>query len=562
MTERRCALLVALLLLVLASGPASAAEPKPGDVTSVRRGVVYVHLGTLDGVKLGDVLQVKGRDVKLEVTAVGESQLSAKVVGQGTISGRDSVVPPVREEAAEGAQRRPLKELPPAPHLTDGDVQTTVELIEATPIAPVKFKGREGEGGPREEELTVSGDVTVLYLGILDTSPQQRSDMSLHQVRVRSRLDVDHIAGVPFSYAHDLGFRGDFGPNLDVRPGSRSRPYYEIRRLTLAYGTYGDGFYVRGGRMPLLLPGEGGLLDGAELSVGVGEGVTLGMFGGLSPDLLDTGVSADVGRFGVTADWAMDTGPVWVRAGLSVTGSTFQGSLDRKSLAVSTSATMGRLWSLYGDVTIDLFAGFNPMDRPVVDLSSAFAGFRIQPLEWLTVDTHYDFYRDVVTRELEALLPDMTLVSPATEPRQTAWLQVSFDPLPMLTVSQAAGVGFDNDASDALILRSRLVLRNLPVIRTGVHLGYVFDQTEGTRVQMGTVTFVQPIVDEVQLTAGYGFTTTLLRYFDERYDEHRVEGGVDLWFGHGFYGSALTDVALDDTAGTVVTVMGYGGWRF
>jgi hypothetical protein len=231
-------------------------------------------------------------------------------------------------------------------------------------------------------------------------------------------------------------------------------------------------------------------------------------------------------------------------------------------LTLSTSGSLGPLVSWFGDVVLDGYPDHNPEGRPVVDPSSAFVGVHTQPVPWMFVDAHYTFFRDVATRELLAQLPDLAGLPPLTDPRQTAFLLVGFEPLPLLTVSQSAGMGFGNEWSEGLSLRTKLDLWRLPVVETGVHASYVFNQTPVARVQSGTLLLSQPVTEPVRIHAGYTFTTSQLRRLDERYDQHAVDAGVDVWLVEGITVDATATLLLDDALGTTVLLAGYGSWRF
>lgn len=554
--ELRLWIALIALALVLALAASARAEERRGLVTGARRGVVYVSWGSMDGVVSGTRLQVAGMSTILEATEVGERQCSAKVV-QGVAPSRGAQVvapPPPKADVV----RKPPKTLPEPRHLPKGAGEETVATLRALPREKVTFKAPDG--GPVERETTVHGDLQVSYVGIFDTAPDARQDMDLHAVRVRNRLDVEGIAGEPVAWQHDIGFRGDFGPSLSERPGSRSRPWVEVRRAAISWTP--SLLSLSGGRLALPLAVQGGLLDGASVSAEVAEGAHLGAYGGLSPDLLDLVPAADIGRFGVDFDWLGDLGDVQVGLTGALGGSTWQGSLDRTALSLSTSVYWQQWLTVFADATLDAYTDFNPAGRPVVDLSDAFVVARTQPVPWLSIDAHYAFHREVLTRELADLLPDLADIPPVTEPMQSAFLQTTFIPLPWLSVSQSAGLGFGNEWSEGLWLRTRLDMTRLPVIDTGIHLGYSYQESPVTRVQVGSLRLSQPVSDEVRLLAGYSFVTSQLRRLDERYDQHQAEGGVEVWLPWGLVVDAMGNVILDDTLGPVVTAAVHGGWRF
>lgn len=550
MTERRRTAWGVVAALLLTAGVASAAE-----VTSVRRGVVYVSLGAVDGVTPGSRLTVGG--TVLEATEVGEKQCAAKVIeGAALAVGTPVAAPPPPPEPPKATARKPPKVLPTPERVPEGAGDELVKDLAALPHPKVVHA--RGEAAPREG--SIHGDVQVSWVGVFDTAPDARQDLDLHAVRVRNRLTATDMGGVPLTWSHDVGFRGDFGPDLSSRRGSASRPWVELRRAALTWSPTGAS--LSGGRLALLLPVQGGLLDGASVAAEIGERAHIGAYGGLSADLMDLSQQGEVGRFGVNFDWLGDFDEVQVQLDGALGGSTWLGELDRTALSLSTGVYMGPLLTVVADATLDAYTSNNPAERPVVDLSDAFVAVQSQPLPWLSVDAHYAFTRQVLTREIMALWPDLADVPPATEPAHTAWLQTTFRPLPWLSVGQSAGVGFGSDWAEGLWLRSRLDFLRLPAIGTDIHLGYSFQESLVTRTQVGSVRFDQPVTDEVRVTLGYAFITSQLRHLDERYDQHEVEAGASMWLPWGLVADATTTVLLDDTLGTVVVAAVHGGWRF
>lgn len=521
-----------------------------GEITGVRRGVVYVSLGSADGVSEGTRLAAAG--AVLEATEVGERQCATKVVEGATPPVGAVVDAPQQAQPETG--RKPPRVLPAPERLAERAGDDLVRDLGALPRPKVVHA--VGERPARE--TTIHGDVQVSWVGLFDTDPQQRQDLGLHAVRVRSRLTVGDMGGLPLSWAHDVGFRGDFGPNLGGRGGADSRPWVEARRAALTWAP--AGATVSGGRLLMPLPVQGGILDGASVEADLGS-VRLGAYGGLSPDLMDLAPAADVGRFGVSADWLGDLDAVDVQVSAAVGGSTWQGELDRTALSLSTGVFAGPLLTVLGDVTLDAWTQHNPADRPPVDLTEAFVVVQSRPLDWLTLDAHYAFSREALTRELAARWPEL-LETPAMEPSHVAWLQATVRPLPWLSVGQAGGAGFGAEWAEGWWLRSRLDLLRLPVTGTDLHVGYSWQQTVATRVQVASLRIGQPLTDEVQLTAGYAFVTSQLRRLDERYDQHEVEAGVSAWLPFGLTADVSGTVLLDEALGPVIVAAVHGGWRF
>jgi|GEM_PF-2425489 len=548
-------LVVALTLV----GGVAVAAPPTGEVREVRQGEVYVNLGRSNGVRVGDTLTGAG-GLKLEVTRVGERQLVAKAVG-GRVKAGAAVTAP-REMGAAMA-KRPVATLP-----GPDERPATLPWADA-PARRAKLIPTPGGGQGAPEPTGVRGEFWVSYAGILD---QGDNDLDLHQAEVRSKLfipDVAELLGGRLDYRHDIAGRLELGPNLDRRQGADSRPYYRIRTLELRFRSAGwdetadqspfGAVEASVGRIHLVETPSVGLLDGVRAELALGQGFSAGVHGGLAPRLNDTGLSTDTSVVGGHATWAR-RGEAWqARTTLTTAASFFRGSLNRVDIGVNGGLQYGRLLDLYATAVGTLVDDtLLPDGQPASTLSRGFVGARVRPLWWLTVDAHYAHNRIVADREMvERFGADRWI----TDPRESAWLQVRFDPSPMLSVSVSGNYGFGYSAAEQEGGAARVVLRDLALDESRLALGYRFNQTRAVRTQVADVDLGVPLGDVVEVGLGYGFTTFQSRLLDERQDEHRVGAGVDLIAGGPWRVHVRGEVAFGHLPSQVL-LTALLGWRF
>lgn len=505
---------------------ASAARPAPpsGGVRSVRRELVYVDLGRVHGVMAGDVLAVAGSAVRLEVVFLGEKQLAARRLGAGEVPVGARVTSP--REPAAAQTRRPVVHLTP-PRTEgvalpwSGDPMHRAELVASTQIA-----ARRPQTGAR-------GDLRVGYVGLLDGSDNHRD---LHQVEVRSTLALDLGGG--FDYRHDVAARLELGPALDERSGSDSRPVYRIRELELRWRSAGWGgtpedreagaIEAALGRMHLWQSPSTGLLDGARADLGLGAGVTTGVYGGLAPALFDTAPSTDLAVVGGHASWVRGgVDDAWTaRASITSATSFWHGAMNRLDLAASGGLAKDRDLDVYAQVVATLVdATLLPDAQSAFSLSRAFFGTRVRPLEWLTVDAHYAHEQPVADRETLSLLGVDRLV---IEPRESTWLQVRLDAISDVSLALGGTFGFGSASAEYIGADARLDLRHVLVRDLRVTFAYQLGFGPATDTHHPSLDLALPIGRTVELGLGYGFTTFRSRLLDERQDEHRIDAGLDL----------------------------------
>ncbi len=516
-------LLPALGALALWAAPPAQAEPPSGGVRSVRRDLVYVDLGRVHGVVAGDVLAVVGSPVRLEVVFLGEKQLAAKRIGTGDVPVGAVVASP--REPALAQTRRPVVQLtPPRTEATtlpwSGDPMHRATLVASPPLSVTRRSG-------------VRGDLRVGYVGLLDDSP---SDLDLHQVEVRNTLALDLGGGL--DYRHDVAARLELGPALDERSGSDSRPVYRIRELELRWRSAGWGdsvdereagaFEGALGRMHLWQSPSTGLLDGVRADLGLGGGITAGLYGGLVPALFDVAPSTELAVVGGHATWVGGRpGDEWTaRASITTATSFWHGAMNRLDLGANGGLAMDRDLDIYAQVIATLVdSSLLPDAQSTFSLSRAYVGTRVRPTEWLTVDAHFAHEQPVADRETLSLLGVDRLV---IEPRESTWLQVRFDVIRDVSLALGGTLGFGNASATYQGADARLDLRHVLVRDLRVTLAYRLGLGPATDIHHPSLDLALPIGRTVELGLGYGFTTFRSRLLDERQDEHRVDAGLDL----------------------------------
>jgi hypothetical protein len=165
----------------------------------------------------------------------------------------------------------------------------------------------------------------------------------------------------------DASLQGWAAADLATRVGGPTRPTVFVREL-LASFTVGR-WYAGLGRMKYAASTLG-TLDGARVQRELGDGFSLGAFGGLLPNPLSGAPSLDAQRFGVEARYARPDAGIRPEAALVVHGSTFGGSLDERRVS--------GLFGLYpgpsrfgGYFEVSDFGANNPWKAPPIALTAA-----------------------------------------------------------------------------------------------------------------------------------------------------------------------------------------------
>lgn len=506
-------------------GAASAAHavPPSGKVRAVRGASVYVDLGRRDGVMAGDELTTPGG--RLRVVYLGERQLMAELAS-GPTPRTGTPVQATRERPVASATR-PVVTLPkprvagPVPWL--GEPWRRLALVPA----PVS--------APREASRRARGELRWVWASFFDTGP---GDLDLHRGELRSTLELPELTalgGGRLSYRHDLAARLELGPGLASRSGAESRPDYRLRELSLRWSSAGWGtgkapealsLSTALGRLALWDATSTGVIDGVRADLALGGGLVAGLHGGLVPDLLDVSPSADSATVGAHLTWA--SAPADWRARLALTSAAvlWQGALSRVDLGATGSVSLGRDLSFYTSlIATSVEPELVASGQPAFSLTRGYAGFRLRPLWWFSVDGSFAHDRLVADRELVARLGTDALV---VAPRESAWLQLRFDPSTSLGVALSASLGFGDTAAEQQGAALRVTLRDLGLAGLRATAGYRVSQTPVVQAQTADLDLSFELGDAVLLDLGYAFSTFRARRLDERQDEHRVSLGADL----------------------------------
>ena len=187
---------------------------------------------------------------------------------------------------------------------------------------------------------------------------------------VRAEIDA-RIHAQPFDAPAaldlDAALQHFFDPTLTKREGSPARPTLYVRELLASYGS--GGYYGGIGRMRYAASTLG-TLDGARASAPLGEGFSIGAFGGLLPDPLSGAPSVGANRFGVEATYSRPDAELRPDAALVLQGSTFGGKLDERRLSGVASVYPGPS-RLGAHFQVSSFDSSNPWKAKAFELTAA-----------------------------------------------------------------------------------------------------------------------------------------------------------------------------------------------
>jgi hypothetical protein len=308
---------------------------KPGAGAHIRRGAKVL-------INRKEYVVVQTTDLH-SVIEIGEDPPREQDKGQASL---------VAEEADK------VVELPPPEPLS----RWVGAWTEAAPPASAQRPRFVSLGGGAERDRRFDLRLSALFGASI---PIGERGTSVTRSELNARMHAE-----PFDAAAldvDVSLQRWFAADLAARAGAQARPAIFVRELWARYAR--GGSYAGIGRMRYAASTLGPL-DGARASTSLGEGFSLGAFGGLLPDPLSGAPSLEAQRFGVETTYARADLGLRPEAALVLHGSTFQGKLDEGRISGRFAVYPGRARA-GGHFEVSHFDAQNPWKAGPVELTAA-----------------------------------------------------------------------------------------------------------------------------------------------------------------------------------------------
>jgi hypothetical protein len=335
--------------------PAPAVAAKPAGVEVVVResagSLAYLEPGERGGVVRGAKVTLAGKEYTVvqstssfAVIDVGDDVVQERAKGQATL---------VTEEV-----QKP-KELPPPRPLSTWERAWT----DAPPPASAETPKYVPLGGGAERDRKWDVRLSTAAGAIL---PLGARGAGIGHAELDARIHAEPFTQ-PFAFDLDLSLQRWAAANLSARDGAGARPTLSLRELLFSYAP--GGFYAGVGRMRYAASTLGAL-DGARVRAPLGEGFSVGAFGGFLPDPLGGAPATDAQRFGAELAFSRPESELRPEAALVLHGSTFGGSLDERRISGVVGLYPGAA-RLGGHFEVSSFPSDNPWRASPIALSAA-----------------------------------------------------------------------------------------------------------------------------------------------------------------------------------------------
>ncbi len=379
--------LLLLLVVVLWIGR-GIAEELPAKVKYVSKSAIYIDVGRLNGVEIGDsgsVFRVSNRIAHLEVIFVADNSSSCKTIDQqAEISVGDSVAmtvstPIVKQEITKLTE-------PDRKIESDPQIKTDSELVDRTrKEEPNRFSGRFGAQYFAQDNL-------------------DDLDYDFSQPSFLVRAEVENIMGSH----HNLSVRMRGRKNIRSRELSdvtTTRWNSRVYELSLVYDNPQTNYTYGAGR--IIPSGAGGLgyMDGLTFSYRFNEMNTVGLFGGTEPDGETSRMSNDELKLGTYISYEKGSYRTQrIQSLLSLSGIYYKGQIDREFLYTRNSYSIGSTWSFYQSGELNLNRGWRKdSSATTFQISSFQFSARWKPIRSTSITFGYNNRRSVRTYDNKSI---------------------------------------------------------------------------------------------------------------------------------------------------------------
>ncbi len=384
----------------LSPPPAATAAPAPAPcapvVAEIRRDAVHVAAAPACGLVPGTTLR-SGDGTLLEVTDAGSTWARLIVrEGPAPVAGQRLEVvsaPPPTPNPTMAAPRGATA----GPGVVSRQAPPNLFVDAAQRRTPRPIGAGAAASGPRPAPggLTVHGRLGAGVTGVVDLSDRAAS---WWRPFLQSTVDLERPGTVAWTYRHRLRGQWRFDGRSSSQPWDGDEPRLGLHELRAGAAFLERRLTIGLGRLAPDGVAGAATVDGALLEGRVGNGVHLGVFGGLLPHPTSLLPGLDGTGFGAWMRGVGTAGAARLSGSLLLSGTTWKGVLDETRADARMAVSAGRRLDAWALVRLNLWPTGAPGDRPVVDLSRLMVGVRGRPVQHLDLGARFAWNRWTASR--------------------------------------------------------------------------------------------------------------------------------------------------------------------
>jgi len=364
-----------------------------GEVKYISQQSYYINLGTKEGLKAGDILNVRRNDRligRLIVENVARHSSSCKLLNQTSIIKKGDRT----EFFVPNAVNKPNKESASDPKSPK---------VEKKSRFTQKYNGSLRKN-KKLQINRIRGRFSIQSLWLDDKSSSNRD---YQQLGLRSKLTVGKFLGLPFELRFRWRSRAHHRERVLGNNISNNEFTHSLYELGLVYQNGKSPFEFGFGRILSREIRGLGYIDGGLFSFKMNGYLRVGVVGGTQPGLRNSAFQADEQKFGLFLNFEKgDYQTRRISSSIAFSGSYHGGKTSREFVYLQNNYWMGSKFSVYQTVEIDFNRGWKyDYSKKKMQFSNFYFSTRYSPLAFISLSVSYDARKAVRVFETRSI-PD------------------------------------------------------------------------------------------------------------------------------------------------------------
>ncbi len=387
--------MVSAVICIMSASPLLGQQPvkRVGEVKYISQQSYYINIGTKQGLKAGDILNVRRNNRligRLIVENVAKHSSACRLLNQTSIIKKgdraEVFVQVVTNEAKEEKPER---------------------LENKKPDSMAKPSGKNGNYSKKKKRPSsnrVKGRVSIQSVW-LDDKSSFNSDYQ--QFGLRSKLSVDKFLGLPFQLRFRWRSRAHHREKVLSSAVSNNEFTHSLYELGLVYQNGNSPFELGLGRILSREIRGLGYIDGGLFSYRMNGHWRVGVAGGTQPGLRNSAFQTNEQKFGLFVNFEKgDYQTQRLSSAIAFSGSYHGGKTSREFVYLQNNFGIGSTFSVYQTVEIDFNRGWKyDYAKKNVQFSNLYFSTRYTPADFISLNISYDARKAVRVFETRSI-PD------------------------------------------------------------------------------------------------------------------------------------------------------------
>jgi hypothetical protein len=471
-----------------------------GEVTFISSEHVYVRFQTTELIHIGDSLNSIANSLPcLRVEKKSSTSCVCAILQDCVISKNDKI-------SARVPLEQPVKTKPSIP-----EKPIATPAVQEDEVEPQAFETLEDIEAYQER---IRGRISASsYSNISGGANEDR-----HRMMLRFSFNAFHINNSKLSVESYFNYRQNFLPS---NPDNRQTRFFRVYNLALSYDLDATTKLILGRKINRKISSVGAI-DGLQIEKSFGKFYTGGIVG-FRPDIQEFGFNPRLFEYGAYAGVSLNNRNYSSESTLGFLQQHASGMVDRRYAYVQHRSLIGKKFSLFGSMEIDLYGALDTIKNGDPRLTSLYVSGRYRFSRAFSLSLSYDARKQIIFYEtfrsdIERLLAD-------DEARQGLRFNLSVKPIKYINLGLSASRRYqESNANKSNNINGYISHSRLPRIGGSLSLRYNYNISNYLKSKITSVTYNRYIFDSKLNTQCY------FRYVNYEYNKS------ELFTNQQFYG--------------------------